>query len=182
MDGEIKIIVWPPKITIELIISVLALLLSLALAVHQLYFERKQLKVRIAKYFRNCENVHFLMVFENRSRLPISVTKITLCVGDGIDCEYLPKWIGSERETLFGGKSEARIDFYTLQVPISLHGLGAQSGYILFDGPLPDLPVGAKSVTFRVHTSRGRARKIELELPTGDTFHLRDTVVNTRNN
>lgn len=34
MDGEIKIIVWPPKITIELIISVLALLLSLALAVH----------------------------------------------------------------------------------------------------------------------------------------------------
>lgn len=169
-------VVFPQKITIELIISILAFLLSSILTIHQLYFERRQLKIRIVKAYRNSDNVHFLMVFENRSRLPISITNITLCVGDGIECEHLPKLIGTERYRPFSDCPPILAEIYSLEVPIVLQGLGSLGGYILFDDPAPALPVDAKSATFLIQASRGNAKRIELDFQKGFGYHIRDTV------
>lgn len=169
-------VVLPQKITFELIISILAFLLSSILAIHQLYFERRQLKIRIVEAYRNSANVHFLMVFENRSRLPISITKISLCVGGGIECEHLPKMIGIERYAYFRDCPPKLAEIYSLEVPIVLQGLGALGGYILFDDPVPALPVDAKSATFLIQASRGSAKRIELDFQKGFGYHIRDTV------
>lgn len=158
---------WLNSNGITAIIAALGFLLSLVTAIRQFILDRKAIHIRIVGYRYAPEMVKFVMVFENRSRLPISVTRIALISDAGkeqeIDCEYLCVLVGVDRWT--DQNSQEVVRRYNLPVPISLAGLQGCSGFVLFDSPSHGLTAESKSATFLIHTSRGNQRRMTLELP-----------------
>ena len=146
-------------------IAIISLMLTLAGIIWRLATERRCLRVRVVEYFYSEDGVYFVMLFENRSKLPISITQISLCTNVETDCVFLKTHIGSRRKKPFSDGNAVQIDYYTLPMPIPIQGLGAAGGYVLFDGPEHGLKRSAKSASFLIRTSRGRPYKMKLELP-----------------
>lgn len=152
-------------------VAFLSLLLSFSGIIWHLVTERRCLRVHVLEYFYSIEGVYFVMIFENRSRLPLSITQITLCEASEIDCKYLQTHIGSHRKKPFFDGEKLQIDYYTMPLPICLQGLGAAGGYVLFDAPEHGLRCSSRSANFLIRTSRGRPYKMKLELPPALDHH-----------
>ena len=145
----------------------LALLGSLgALTSWSLVFVSQRKKIRISPLgFRsNSKGCFFLMMFENQSRLPISITRITLIDGENkFDCAPTPKVV-IQKTRSHATEMVYRSSDYSLSMPISIPSLGATSGYILFECDQPLLEGSATSAVFEVYTTRGKLKRISLSL------------------
>ncbi len=104
------------------------------------------------------------LFFENRSRLPISITAISVLF-DGVyyPCRYQPQKVISDQRTV-GGKVVSLQDYYNITFPVQLGSLDSSSGYVLFvipqDVQIPD----SKTLTFQVSSNRGKAFEMKLSL------------------
>lgn len=166
--------------TITTAISFAAFILSVGQLLYSLMTSRRAITIRILEYCPREEATYFLVSVENRSRLPIAITRIILDVDAGVDCAATPKWIGTERHTktehLSDGNWTKIVDGeyvrYSLALPICLPSLGAVSGDVWFDVGKASLPLDATHLNFRVHTNRGRLRKRRLLLPVATLSHI----------
>ena len=150
------------------IAGVLGFVLSVAGWISTWIKNRKRLKISILDIKAYKDVVFLLMVFENKSRLPIAITRVALLMnGRTIECTPIPQtiWRKVDRD-----KSGSVIDVdneKSLRIPIQLQELGAVSGQILFEH-LPELPEdAATSLNFLIATNRGKAFQTTLELPEG---------------
>lgn len=145
------------------LISVFAFILSLASWVYILISQRRRITIKVYTC-RICDKSPlFYMSFENMSRLPVSITRITLISNDThTDCVLIPKEVLATTKML-GNEIQNQDRFYSEKMPINLDSLSCKSGYVYFESEQQLLSIPATSATFRVYTNRGRLRKKTLQ-------------------
>lgn len=125
---------------------------------------RKKLNLRVFAYTFKEEKALFYLSFENKSRLPISITDLALKINETYySCKHIPQRVTSTQHTV-GGKIVNSIDYYNIQFPVELGSLGSTSGYVLFVFPkgveIPD----SKNLMIQVSSNRGKAIEMKLSL------------------
>ena len=150
------------------IAGVLGFVMSLFGLVCTWHRNRKRLHISILD-IKSFNDVTFLRImFENKSRLPIAITRVALLLnGKIIDCTPNPTIVYEEvrrdaKKEIIGTDVEK-----SYPLPIQLSELGAISGLVLFER-LQELPEdSATNLTFLIATNRGKAFQRTLELPVG---------------
>lgn len=148
------------KDQITLIIAVLSFMLSLYNFLHSLLINRSNLKL-IYKSHSCCNfapeyTIIFNLVFENKSRLDISISRLFLKVNESIyefDSEL--NWIG-EKTRRTGNKITDKITLYSLEIPQTVSGLGAVGGYFWVDTYKKLELNKSDQVTIIAYTNRGK--------------------------
>jgi hypothetical protein len=151
---------------ITFVIAVAGFAMSAASWVFTLVTQHKKIAITVSRW--NCiEDVCFFYIgIENRSRLPISITKVELQTGDTwVTCTLHPEFIHSDTQHDSSGAVIASRVYYSLDMPIQIDSLGAACGYLLFQGPRQMLETTSTQATVRVSTNRGAAKKMKLRLP-----------------
>lgn len=155
-------------ITRENITLAIALFGAIGTAINatlSLIHNRANLNIRIVKIKDYLPFFLTYVIFENNSRLPISVTSISIQI-DGIfyPCSAIPEKVITN-EVKRNGEILSYKETYSMTMPIEIGSLGAAAGYIYFDN-LPELEqLLSKPLIFRVSTNRGKVFQIELSHP-----------------
>lgn len=159
---------------ISLILGLLGFLLSVANAIYFFYIRRCKLIIRfsricVSNYINNKSILKVQYSIENRSQLPISVTRIQVVIAETqkVDCLELPIVIEEIERT---GKGEVfdRDTIKSETVPFNLQSLAAKSGYIAFEVPRDIVLNKEKRLTFQICTNRGNSFQQTAEL---DVLH-----------
>lgn len=167
----------PFEIDWKLLISIAALVLSLLSWIRIALSERKNLKIHIKSFSSFAKGVDygdgikhdtflnvFYVIIENKSRLSISITGVSLLYKEGIyPCKYSPVFVKSVANRQ-GSHVLSYREKYSLEFPVNIASLAGVNGYLLFESPQQLLPVDAKQATFQVSTTRG-ALEVSLSLP-----------------
>lgn len=147
-------------VTFDNIVAALALIGSAGTA-WSFISSRKRLHIQISNivYRTELNTLAIAILFENRSRLPISIIDITLIVGEKeVSFEPFPRCVSE----YFHKKGSEIVDkkfLYNLNFPVSLSQLGAESGYLLLDISQEDFEKLPTHLTLKVRSSRGLAQK-----------------------
>lgn len=155
---------WITKENITLFIAIAGFVMSFMGCISR----RKSLSVRILRYriYGECEKYMYAYIaFENRSQLPIAITRLSLLMdGKTYDAIQIPQRI-FERKRTIGKEVISRTEEYSTAIPIQLQSLGACTALIFFD-TLPALTETQPThLTFLIGTNRGKAMKTLLSLP-----------------
>ena len=153
-----------PIAAAALVVSVLSLLLSISNWIYLLVTQRRKLFLSVSQYHFDSEMVHFYLHVANGSRLPVSITRIRLLVGDKFfDCTRFPALVFEER---FQSKGETYLhrEHFSMPMPVSLDPLGAASGFVLVPLPQGSAPLPPTALTLEVSTNRGRPFRTTLSL------------------
>lgn len=125
---------------------------------------RKKLRIKVTDMIYRTDIHTFIIVitFENRSRLPITITNITLSVvKNELSFEPFPRCV-SEYFHMNGSEVVDRKFLYNLSLPVSLPQLGAESGHLLLDISQEDFEKLPTQLTLKVHSTRGLVQKKQL--------------------
>lgn len=146
--------------TKENITFILALIGSLGTIVNWLRLfivNNKNFNIRPVAY-RSKDNITlFYLLFENKSRMPISITELSVQInGVYYPCRYLPEIVTSSHRTI-GKEIVSSHDYFNIAFPVQLGALGATSGYVLFILPKDIQMPDSKTLTFLVTSNRGKA-------------------------
>lgn len=126
---------------------------------------RRNLDIRIVGYRQDAPHALLLyMSFMNNSRLPISISDISIEI-EGVrhSCQKIPI-TALEEEIRRNGHSLFHYVHKTMEFPISISGLNGTSGYAYFSFPEATLQSGATRLNFLISTNRGKAIETSLEL------------------
>lgn len=124
---------------------------------------RKKVKISILNFEKMGDVYLFFIMFENLSRLPISISRISLISNDfAEDCFVTPEFVLEyNKSTEKQGVYERKV-YYSEQIPINLSPLGAISGYLLFPALEEQTLIDVSRLTIlQVYTNRGKVKKIE---------------------
>ena len=148
---------------ITLAVSVSAFIMSFLSWVHVWVCQRRKLFIRIVEYMPLKSERNFFMSFENRSRLPILVTRIFLLsdCGASVECVPRPKPMIEDSKTSYDKVTYCET-IHNLQLPIAISSLGGLSGWITFAGPDKTYPNLSSTANFLVHTNRGRSFRLSI--------------------
>ncbi len=162
MENELKEILTRENITLAL--SIFGTLGSLFTLISAFLTKRKNLKISIksATYKPKLNSLAIIFCFENRSRLPITITSVSTESNVNIKLNPHPNYVGncSYKEN---GEIVHRHFEFDLKFPVDIAQLSACSGFVLFDIPQDVLQNLSTPLSFQVHSTRGRAQKIELK-------------------
>lgn len=125
---------------------------------------KKKFCIRVIAYQSKQNLALFYLAFENKSRLPISITAISVHI-DGVyyPCKYIPQKVTSSQHTV-NGKVVSSQDYFSIHFPVELGSLGSTSGYVLFVLPKGIRMPDAKTLTFLISSNRGKAIEMKLSL------------------
>ena len=148
--------------TIGSITGILGFIISIINFAYFFVIRRKKLNIRfgdigVREYYspNDILKVHFS--FENKSQLPISVTRIQLIINEQLyDCYRIPVVI----EEVIRKRNNEVYDKDTLKsvhTPVNLSPLNAESGFFAFLIPRGILSNDETALTFRICTNRGKA-------------------------
>lgn len=145
-------------------IAVASFLMSLPSWIYTFIAQRKRLSFKI-QAFKYKENLAYMyLMIENRSRLPVSITGISLEQGESrTPCAPIPKTVSSTIMKTAGNTDV--VYHYSTAMPIQLSALESVSCIVLFEDIPEAVPLSAKLLTFQISTNRGRIAKRKLELP-----------------
>lgn len=137
---------------IAIVISVISLVLSLYNFFHSIYVERKKLTINLFCYEKIKFTDHLVYTFktiiENNSRLPVSITNISL---DNTNCEYSYDYIFKKSQR-HGNIVVNEDKFYGIQLPVNLSALMSISCLIRFN--MLD-EIDFDNFTLKINTNRG---------------------------
>ena len=148
------------KEQITFIIAVLSFVLSVYNFLHSLFINRSNLKL-IYKSHSYCNfapeyTIIFNLVFENKSRLDISISRLFLKVNESIyEFDSEPNWVG-EKTRSTGNKITDKITLHSLEIPQTISGLGAIGGYFWVDTYKKIKFNKYNQVTIIAYTNRGK--------------------------
>lgn len=126
--------------------------------------KRKNLKIILASstYRRDLERLVLSMTFENRSRLPIAITSVSIIKDNKeLNLAPYPSCVG-EYTHRYGTEIVDRKFEYNLKLPVDIQQLSAVSGFVLFDVSPTELENLPTPLMLLIHSTRGRVQKIEL--------------------
>lgn len=150
---------------ITLVLSIFGSLGTVFTIFYNIVINRKNLNVRIVGYrYSDKKSLLLYIAFENRSRLPISVTGINVMInGIWYSCAEPP--ITVLNETFRTGKIvTSHHEYKSLALPISLTSLGGTSGYVYFEFPEALFQTDATQLKFLINSSRGVVTEKTLSL------------------
>ena len=150
---------------IMIAVSVSAFVMSLMSWVHVWACQRRKLEIKIFEYMPLNQERNFFVSFENRSRLPVLITRIFLLSDSGgrLECLPISRPIYEDKRTSGGVVTYAETT-KNLQLPIAVSSLGGCSGWITFEDPDKNFPSLSSAANFLVHTNRGRPFRLSLPL------------------
>ena len=147
-------------------IAVAGFLMSLASWFHTFITQRKRLSFKIQLFRYKEDSAYMYLMIENRSRLPVSITGISLKQGKSkTPCVQIPKTVSSTTRKTAGNTDV--VYQYSTAIPIQLSALESVSCIVLFEGIPEAVPPSATHLTFQISTNRGRIAKRKLQLPQG---------------
>lgn len=144
------------------ILGVAGFIISVINLIYFFAIRRKKLNIRfgaigVSDYFNSNEVLKIQYFFENKSQLPISITRIQILIGNKlIDCERIPVVI-EEVTRKRGNEIYDRDILKSKSIPININPLAAESGYFAFSIPQGTLSKSETALTFRICTNRGKA-------------------------
>lgn len=151
------------SIILGFIVSGISLIISVANTVVNLASRRKKIRISILEYGYYLGENQFVLSFENCSQLPVSVSRMFLCInGERYECRLLPRTV---REiTHYRGEISETEKINTLPFPIYLSSLGCSSGYVVF----PKSPKAFENqntlANFQLYTNRGKIESLKVPL------------------
>lgn len=152
---------------ITLVLAIFGSLGTLFAWVYNFLHNRKNISFHIVgnRYSDFCKSSLLLyMTFINNSRLPISITSISVNVNGAYhSCQEIPITT-FEETTRCKGEILTHHEYKSLPLPIVITGLSGTSGYVYFEFPEEKPQLDAKSLIFRVSTNRGKAIERKLSL------------------
>lgn len=96
------------------------------------------------------------MDIENLSRLPISISRMFLNIGDDIfEFSYMPHFV-YERTERCGDEIVDKITTYTIQFPISISALGIDGGFFHIVGNITEQRLAKEKTSITIWTNRGK--------------------------
>lgn len=126
--------------------------------------KRKNLKINItsATYRKGLRWLLCDITFENRSRLPIAITSISVTINNKtIEPKPYPCCVNSYTHRIGNEVIDRKFE-YNLKLPADIQQLGALSGHVLLDISPEVLENLSTPLTFVIRSTRGRVQKIEL--------------------
>lgn len=152
---------------ITLALSIFGSVGTLISFIFSVFKNRKNISIEIAgrRFSDKPSSLLVYILFENKSRLPISITNISVEL-DSVwyPCKKIPSIVLTET-SMHKGIITSQHVHYSLPLPTFVTGLGATSGYIYFEFPESLLPPDATHLNFLISTNRGKA--FEKRLPLG---------------
>lgn len=160
----------------SIIISVLALLVSLTNTIYLLWMERRKISLpdrrKLTAYFWKDE-FNLELTFVNKSKIPMSITDVELVIQE--------KCFLAKRKCFFAKKNEhyiASFDngslperiFSSQKIPVTLSPYSSHRGYYRFKINSDD--VKGKCVSLYLHTSRGKVKKHRLTIIPADAAQI----------
>ena len=149
------------------IAGVLGFLLSVYNFTMIMIQDHKRLKIRLGDAgitslpdHRDLYKIAYMV--ENRSRLPISITRVQIQIaGKMYDCDRLP-FIIEKSEYRVGNEVVDRTLIKSTVLPINLLGLSAESGFLAFLIPQGILSANDKDLIVQIYTTRGKVTRMTL--------------------
>ena len=142
------------KCNIAIIISGISLLLSLYNFFYSKYVNRKKINIEFLTYriikIKESYIYQFKVSFTNCSRLPISITNIS--INNNVFCAYGPHLIKVEKIPLVANESRIE-ETRTIQFPINLSQLEGKTGYLEFKMPNK---LNIENIILNIYTNRGK--------------------------
>lgn len=156
---------WLTMQNITFAIAVAGFLMSLASWIHTFITQRKKLRFWASSYKYSKDSLLLYLKIENKSRLPITITRIILFSGKHTtECVSTSEWVRSSTQK-DGSEISAQKNYYSMQMPISIPSLGGAGGYVLFRDDQYTFPVLSTPLTLEFHTNRGGPEKLLLPFP-----------------
>lgn len=146
---------------------VLALIGSLGTAysvIMTFYWHRISIDCSIVEYCPTKDALIAYMSFTNNSRLPISITDISVqnnCIL--YSCVHTPKIVKTVSRNL-NNKQSYQEAIHSAPLPINLPSLSGTSGYVYFLFPQENFEVSSKSLTVELSTNRHMTLRKTLSL------------------
>lgn len=132
--------------------------------IHTFIINRKNVNVRIIGHRYSNKSLLTYMAFENNSRLPISITGISVFIGGIAYSCVEPSVIALETTYRTGKTITSHHEYKTLSLPINLSSLGGTSGYVYFEFPEANIQSDATQLNFSISSNRGTVMKKILSL------------------
>lgn len=132
--------------------------------IHTFITNRKTVNVRIIGHRFSDESLLIYMAFENNSRLPISITGISVSIEEITYPCIEPPVIALETTHRTGKTITSHHEYKTLNLPINLSSLGGASGYVYFEIPEANSQNNAIQLMFSINSNRGLVIKKKLSL------------------
>ena len=136
---------------------VLALIGSLGTAysvIMTFYWHRVSIECNIVEYSPSKDALIAYISFTNHSRLPISITNISLWNRDVLySCVHTPEIVQFVNRTI-NGKETYQEAIHSISLPINLPSLSGTSGFVYFLFPQENFEVSSKSLTVELSTNR----------------------------
>lgn len=146
---------------------ILALIGSLGTAysvIMNFYWHRISINCNIAEYCPSKNALVVYMSFTNHSRLPISISDISLWCGDVLySCIHTPEVVKTISRTI-NNKQTFQQPIFSAPLPINVPSLSGTSGYVYFQFPQGNFQVDAKSLTVELSTNRHLTLRKKLSL------------------
>lgn len=147
-------------------LTVAAFLMSAATWVFAFIHNRKKIHLKLYSQYLGADFCCFRMAFINGSRIPISITGVSILSADKeFHCRTTPKVITEYSRTKKGNIIYLDTE-KDIALPIDLSSLASASGlvYFSFEGNRESLPLSSSNVTFRVYSNRGKPIEKTLSL------------------
>ena len=139
--------------------------MSLTSWIKDIVVNHKRITACVLEFSANESTAYARLMITNKSRLPISITGISIVVSfQQCSCTALPKLFG----TTFRYTSAKLIDRsveYSTALPIHVPGLGGTTALVLFEELPQTVPRSSKYLTFVIYTNRGSPNEMTLPLP-----------------
>lgn len=152
-----NILEYLTKENITLVIAIIGALGTIVTAITKIWNNRVKLDITFAGIMdiELKDAALIYLMISNQSRLPISITAISVLHNDFfLQCETIPQ--------IAYRNNVVNSDFrYTLTFPIDIQGLCSASGYILFEFAPDTFQQFSNTVNLRISTNRGKVIEIE---------------------
>lgn len=165
LENSEKLISLFTRDNITLALSLFGSFGTAFLMVHNFIINRKNLNMRIVGH--RCADKKSLLLyvaFENKSRLPISVTGISVMINEVWYSCIEPPVVALEETFRTGITVTSRHEYKSLSLPISISSLGGISGYVYFEFPEADFRPDATHLKFLINSNRGKVIEKTLSL------------------
>ena len=137
---------------IAIVLSALALLLSVAQWAFKLYQRRVRLDFSVVDYNTLGKNALFFVSVANKTDNPCSITSIQIFNKEWITCELLPVYSRKIHDVMF----------HSAHFPVNLSPRGGQSFYILFANVQDVALEPERTVAFQIQTNHRTLYKSEI--------------------
>lgn len=134
-------------------------------AILSLVRNHRNISIKIVDLYKDDNFVYAYIMFENNSRLPISINRLSLIYkNEPITCS--PKSENFVDITLAQNGCFNKNSIFSMSFPLYLPELGCASGYVYFVLPQEDFETLPTHLSFQVGTNRGMImkRKLSYEL------------------